>query len=362
MNILIINPILYTPKKNIQKVPTIMDTMIYDLCLAFYEAGHNVVLYAGEPYKPEKQEEYPFKVRWGKCVMTKVFMPRCFPFMPQVYRYIKRELDKIDLIISSEVFSVNSLLAYRAAKNKLIIWHELAKHNRIMKKIPSKIWYGYVARYLMRDAHVVARSIEAQTFIKKYCRNTDGMIIDHGVNLKLFQYVKNKDNCFSVCSQLIERKRIDGIIDKFALYLKKYNPTTVLYIIGDGDLMQELKKKVDTLCIKRFVVFTGVLNHEKMIPFLARSMAMLVNTVKDNSMVSIVESIAVGTPVITTNVPLNVSYIRSKRLGIAKDDWNEDDLNDIVTNNRVYVDNCINYRSELSTETRVRQFLGLIGK
>ena len=53
------------------------------------------------------------------------------------------------------------------------------------------------------------------------------------------------------------------------------------------------------------------------------------STEKDNNMVSVVESIAVGTPVLTTSVPYNSYYIRRENLGIVQDDWNEDTLEQI---------------------------------
>ena len=117
----------------------------------------------------------------------------CLPFMPETYRYVKQHRTEYDLIITSEVFSLNSLMAYRAAPDKTIIWHELAKHNAIMKKIPSKIWYGVIARLFMRNAKVVARSVEARNFVKKYCVNTDVNVIDHGVNLDKFKASTEKD-------------------------------------------------------------------------------------------------------------------------------------------------------------------------
>lgn len=66
---------------------------------------------------------------------------------PTVDEWEKYELHhrirtEYDLIITSEVFSLNSLMAYRAAPDKTIIWHELAKHNAIMKKIPSKMEFS----------------------------------------------------------------------------------------------------------------------------------------------------------------------------------------------------------------------------
>lgn len=81
-----------------------------------------------------------------------------------------------------------------------------------MKKIPSKIWYGAIARIFMRNAKVVARSVEARDFVKKYCLNTDVNVIDHGVNLDKFKVLTEKDNSFVVCSQLIERKKSMGYL------------------------------------------------------------------------------------------------------------------------------------------------------
>ena len=168
MKVLVINPIMYTSEtKNIKRAASIKDTMMYDFCLAFHEMGHSVTLVGGEPFKPTKSETYPFEVLWWKCKCQKVCMPHCLPFMPETYQYVKQHRTEYDLIITSEVFSLNSLMAYRAAPNKTIIWHELAKHNAIMKKIPSKIWYGVIARLFMRNAKVVARSVEARNFVKK---------------------------------------------------------------------------------------------------------------------------------------------------------------------------------------------------
>lgn len=362
MKILIINPIMYTSEtKKIKRADSIKDTMMYDFCLAFYEMGHDVTLVGGEPFMPLKTENYPFKVLWWECKWQKLFMPHCLPFMPETRRYIKQHKNKFDLIISSEVFSLNSLMAYRNAPHKVIIWHELAKHNALMKQIPSKIWYGFIARFFMRNAKIVARSIEARDFIKKYCNNVDVRVIDHGVNLDKFKVNIQKDNCFVVCSQLIERKKIGGIIEKFAAYLKKFNTEFYLYVIGEGELEEKLKKKAIDVGLYEKIIFTGKMSHDELLPILSKAKALLVNTVKDNNMVSIVEAIAVGTPIVTTDVPLNSTYIKKYNLGIAKQEWSEDDLQKIVFNNEKYVKNCMDYRYKLSTKRRVEQFIEVSG-
>lgn len=357
MNILVVNPIVYTSEtKQIKRAKTIKDSMIYDLCLAFYKKGHRVTLYVAEPFKPYASEEYPFRVLWGKCIAKKIFMPHCFPFMPELKKYIRRNSEKLDLIICSEVFSMSSLMAVTEAPKKVIIWHELAKHNAILKKLPSRFWYNIIAKIFMGKVEVVPRSKEAKKFISQYCKNTQDIIIDHGVNLAKFIPAEQKTNSFVVCSQLIPRKRIGDIIDRFAKFVCDSNRKYILYIIGEGELYTELKNQVKKLKIEEKVVFTGKLQHNTLLPYLAEAQALLVNTIKDNNMISIVESIAVGTPVITTEIPLNAAYIKSEQLGIVKNDWDEKDLEEVVNNHIFYRENCLNYRECLSTQERVRQF------
>lgn len=356
MKILVINPIMYTSEtRQIKRANSIKDTMMYDLCLAFHELGHQVTLVGGEPYKPVCGEAYPFEVQWWKCVCQKIFLPHRIPFMPETCRAVGT--GEYDMILTSEVFSINSLLAYRVAPRKTLIWHELAKHNAMMRRIPSRFWYRVVVRLLMRDVKVVARSEQARRFIGKYCRNTDARIIDHGVNLCKFQAKKEKENYFVVCSQLIARKQIHGILEKFCSYLKHHNPQCRLYVIGSGELEESLKNFSRELMIEGQVFFTGKMNHSELLPVLSGAKALLVNTSKDNNMISIVEAIAVGTPIVTTEVPLNAAYIREYRLGIARNAWDENDLEEIVKNNAEYVKNCLNYREMLSTRKKAGQFI-----
>lgn len=369
MKVLIINAILYTSETaEIKKVDSIKDSMIYDLCLAFKALGHEPVLFAAEPYKPVKEEDYPFEIIFAPCRLQRIFLPHRLPYMPSIKRYIEKHGDEFDLIISSEVFSMQSLmlaaprspLIGRYTRDKLIIWHELAKHNAMMKQIPSKLWYNVIARLFFMNTTVVARSETARQFISKYCAGVSSKVIEHGVNLDKFKFNDEKSNQFCVCSQLIERKRIDLILNKFNAYLKKYSADDVLYIIGDGELRADLEKQAKELGIENRVIFTGKLAHSEMMPVLAASKALLINTRQDNSMISIIEALAVGTPVITTTVPLNCPYIIANRLGIADDDWDESSLFEISKNNKEYINNCLAYRPALSTERCAKQFLELV--
>lgn len=357
--VLVINPILYTAETNqIPRVDSIKDTMIYTLCIGFLRAGHEVTLAAAEDYRPTRKEQYDFTVLWFRTVFHKLFLPRCFPYMPGLRKYLKNHR-KYDIIVTSEAFATWSYTAARLVPEKTIIWHELAAHNNMLHKMPSKIWYHLVARCLMRRARVVPRSEEAGAFIGQFLPRVEKEPIDHGVDLDKFPLCGEREDCFVVVSQLIPRKRIDHTIEAFAGFVRRGHFSYRLKVIGAGEEEEALKNLTRRLGMEEKVDFLGKLSHEVLLPMVASAKALLVSTEKDNNMVSIVESIALGTPVVTTSVPYNASYIRREELGIVEDDWSSDTLVRIVSENERYAANCLAYRHKLSNVACAERFLEL---
>lgn len=100
--------------------------------------------------------------------LTKLFPPHTLPYCPEVKKIAKS--GNFDLIITSEVFSLNSLKLALCTPKNLIVWQELGKHNRIFHGLASKFWYGIVAKIGFKKALIVARSVQAREFISKYCK------------------------------------------------------------------------------------------------------------------------------------------------------------------------------------------------
>lgn len=360
--VLVINPILYTAEHNrIPQVDSIKDTMIYTMCLGFLEAGHEVTLIAAVDYRPRQEETYPFPILWFQTVAHKLFQPRCFPYMPALRRFLK-EHKEYDMIVSSEVFASWSYTAARLCPEKTLLWHELAAHNNMFHQIPSRVWYQVVARLMMRRAKVVPRSEAAASFIRQFMPRVTEAVIDHGVDLTKFPLsnVSDKADQFVVVSQLIARKQIDRTIEGFDGFVKQGNTGYRLYIIGQGEEEGRLKDLVQDLGLEEQVVFCGQMSHAALMPIVARAKALLVSTRKDNNMVSIVESIALGTPILTTSVPYNAAYIRREELGIVEDGWGAEALAKIVEQNERYVGNCVRYREQLSNVTCAERFFALL--
>lgn len=365
MRVLIINAILFTSYNNvIPKVKSIKDTMIYDLCLGFKNKGCDVVLAAAEDYKPICQEEYPFEIIFFKTSCKKIFKPSLFPFMPELYRYIKENRNNLDAVISSELFSLNSLSAALALPKRTIIWQELGLHNNKMKKIPSKVWYNVVAPLFMRKCTVVCRSEKAQNFVSRYHKNVKKEIIGHGVNISKLNASKDKKDHFIVIARLVPTKNISSVINKFILFKNKYPKYSnyKLYIAGNGIMEEELKKEVQFLRETDSIIFLGYTPHEKLNEYLSTAKCFLSDSLLEMCMLSLFEAVTSATPVVTNLVPYNNHVIKEGNLGIVKDNWNETDIMDIVENNDYYVSNCYNYRNNLTVEASVNKFLKLIVK
>lgn len=353
MKVLIVNSILYTPRtvgggRYIPRVESIEDCMIVRLALEFVNQGHRVTLVAAAEYRPLKQQAFPFEIIYLPSAMSKLFQPTLLPFHPQLFRFIRKNREQYDMIISSEVFSISSLFAACLAPDKTLIWHEAGKHNRKFHKLPSWIWYNIVARTLMRKARVVARSAIAGRFVKQFGLRLTTDIVGHGVDGNIFHPQREKSPYFIVVAHLDKDKNVMSILQQYQKFIMRYpDEPYSLYIVGEGEESGRLKKYVKDNRLDKRILFLGKIPQKELSKYLANSACLLCNSVKELNMISIGEAVVTGTPVLTNTVPYSHEWIEEHKLGIVKDNWTEEDMREIVNNNSYYVDNCLHYSHEL---------------
>lgn len=355
MNILIINPILITPPEHGGVVPipkTIKHTLIYNYCLGFIHNGHGITLTASSEYQPSEEDHFDFPIVFLKNTVKEKFhkFPNGFPFLFGLYAYLKKHSKDFDIVISSEAFTYNSFIASLICPNKLVIWQEVGQHAPTFHRIPSKIWHNLIVRMLYRNVLIVPRSETAREFIGRYSGRVSTTIVDHGINTENFSFCADKEKYFVVVAQLIKRKNIGLTIRKFKEFDDKYGGGYKLYIAGQGEEENNLLQLVDSLNLLDKVVFLGFLSKEKLAETIQYAACSLIDTLWDYNMVSIPETIACGTPIITNSVPYNAYYIRDFCLGIVKDDWGADDIHDLLQNHTIYIGNCCAYRDKLSND------------
>lgn len=361
MNILALSPVLYSADgKRIPEAKSIKDTMMYGMCLGFMLNGHQVTLAGAAEYKPEAtHEKYDFEVLFFKSDLIRIFKPSLLPFSLDLHKYLKLKNKNFDLIISSEVFSFATLSASLVCPLKTVIWQELTGHQKKFKKIPSKVWHRVIVPLFFRKVKcVIPRSEKAYLFISKYMKNVSSEYVDHGVNISNFDYSKEKDRQLISSSQLIYRKNVESIVLIYNKLVKESGYEDIrLLIVGRGDRRKPLEELVARLNLQDKVSFLGFLNQRELNRLIKKSYAFLINTRQDLNMVSIPESIASGTPVVTNLIPTSSDYIIREQLGVAKNNWDEKDLIKIIDNNPFYVDNCIRYRDKLTNVYSSRKII-----
>ncbi|MBR5671115.1 MAG: glycosyltransferase [Bacteroidales bacterium] len=362
MNILIVNQILYTHTDGIiPEVDSIKDTLMYQMCLGFKENGHDVTLAAASEFRPVRDEQYDFEVLWFPSDFKRLFPAAFLPYSRQLKRFLKQNCDRYDLIISKEVFMWASAMLSSICPEKTLLWTEQAYHQKKFHQIPSKIWFNVVARLFMKRVRaVVPCSACARDFLKKYLPATSDTIVEHGIDIDKFTPSADKKRQFLVTARLVERKNVDKIISIFAaLHREPGYEDLELLIAGRGPEEQRLRELAASEGAGDCVSFLGFIPQTVLREYMSRSLASLVNPEPELNMVSVPESICCATPLVMNEVPLSSWYVKEYSLGIVKKGWDVEELKEIIRHNSDYVENCMEYRTELSTAKSAQKLVDI---
>ena len=136
--------------------------------------------------------------------------------------------------------------------------------------------------------------------LKKYawCKNVH--VIDNQIDFKPVSKPSKKEKSFVYCGRLKKSKRVHDCI-KALVNVKDAK----LYIIGNGDekYKEYLEKLVKKLNLENRVVFSGYLSIKKRNELMAKSLAILVTSVREGWGLIVTEANANGTLAITYDVP-----------------------------------------------------------
>jgi len=363
MKVLIINPILYTPPVaglEVHKLPSIKHTLFYNLALGFLANGDEPTMICSEEYKPTQDLDFDFKIIFLENKIKKRIkrFPNGFPILSGLRGYLEDHHEEYDRIIVSETFTQGAFWASRICPEKTLIWQEVARFIP-GKKVFCWIWYNFVVKCFLKKSTFVGRSPRAVAFLKKYVRNVSDKYVHHGINVDVFQPRGDKQPYFIVQAQLIPRKRIDVTIRKFAEFYNQESKEYQLYIVGGGPLCDELKSVAGECGVPDSVKFLGQLNQAEVGKCLSSAKIMLTDTSSEFNMVSIAESVASGTPVISNGIPYNSDFLEQFGLGIKDDNWNFKTIRGMLDNYDYFYSNCVKYRERLSYKSITHELLSI---
>ena len=110
------------------------------------------------------------------------------------------------------------------------------------------------------------------------------------------------------------------------------------------------------------IVFWGSMRHSQLASLLSKAKGFMCCTKQELNMISITEALACGTPVLTNCVPYQHELITSQSLGIAKNNWDENDIAQLLKNNNEYIDNCRKISTSLSNDFLAESMISIFNR
>ena len=151
-----------------------------------------------------------------------------------------------------------------------------------------------------------------------------------GINLNTFKYKKplnkiNKNYNFTFFGRVISEKGILELIDAIKIVKKKYSNIN-FFIIGDTDINDKKYYIIDELISNQDKLFIYLPHQENIFTYLNKSDCVILPSYREGMPRTLLESAALGVPIMASNVPGCNEFIENKVNGLLFDVKNSKDL------------------------------------
>jgi L-malate glycosyltransferase len=192
-------------------------------------------------------------------------------------------------------------------------------------KILDKLFFKNLSKVIWRKAKIVVANSEGlKELAQKTAPSQKIEVIYNGIDTKEFKPAKNKKRSKTlriICvARLIKRKGIDCLLKALGT-LKDKN--FILTIIGDGKEKENLKELSKNLNIDKQVKFLGPIPHRKILKYYQESDLFVLASLNEGMSNTILESMACGLPIITTNTAGAKELIKNNGFIVKKQSTNQ---------------------------------------
>ena len=255
-----------------------------------------------------------------------------FPIASALTPFLIRKL-KPDIVIGNYLLTYGFFAALAHYHPLLqIAWGSdvlIAPKNRV---------YRPIVKYSLKHADLVTVDCEIgkKAIVKLGYPAENIVVVPCGVDFNKFNpYVNGKnirknldwqDNLIAVCTrQHRPVYGMDYLINAISSIIKR-EPTVRFLLIGSGPLTDDLKQLVNNLKIEKYVKFTGMIPNAELPKYLAASDLYVSSSLSDGTSVCLLEAMALGLPVVVTNVDANLEWITNGENGLVVPKKNPDAL------------------------------------
>ena len=169
--------------------------------------------------------------------------------------------------------------------------------------------------------------------LKKFTSKKKLVLMPNGLDYNIYKFknkneariklnLGNKQKIILYVGFLIERKRVDVLINIFNKLTKKHD-FLKLIIVGEGPLHTDLKNLAEALNIKDKIIFTGEVKPNKVVDYMNASDIFVLPSSYEGRPNVIIEAMACKLPVVTTNVGDVSELIKNGKEGFVVNNDNE---------------------------------------
>jgi len=168
----------------------------------------------------------------------------------------------------------------------------------------DKYFFQHLSKLIWKKAKaVIANSQGLKDLAQKTAPNQKIQVIYNGIDISEFKPPKTKEkskNLRILCvARLIKRKGISYLIKALG---GLRNKNLILTIIGDGNEKENLINLAKKLKIDNKVKFLGSISHSEIVKYYQQNDVFILPSLNEGMSNTILEAMACGLPIITTNV------------------------------------------------------------
>ena len=197
-------------------------------------------------------------------------------------------------------------------------------HHRILMPLLRSVWKEAIC--------VVANSRSLEKKLQKVNPLPSIRYIPNGVDSAIFfpnrQFKgEKKTNRLLFVGRLTEQKGLSYLLNALSVLSKKH-PALLLRLVGEGELRPALEKQTSRLGLKKTVSFLGLLSRESVLSEYQKADIFVLPSLDEGMSNSLLEAMACGLPVLTTDAGDNARLVVSGAQGLVVPSANEKALAD----------------------------------